>query len=891
MPQHDQANISIHPCSFVAPPRLLRRMVAVLIISAVISHPTAHAADGIEQFLERHGLHELLATHLEDRINQLEPGEEREEVILQLAELFALLLENERDDAGRAALEERSRRLLGAAPPNTADELRLALLRTSYDRAERIAEQHRLRLASEEEVATAVVDFGGIIEQLHSLSGYLAKGIQSTNARLARASGVEATTLFERLNRLERMHGTSRFLLAWSMYYRAYLTGESDVSGAELLFAEMLQSDVPRPQPEDVPLDLRGFESSARSIIGMAMCKSLSNDNSAMAMRWLMILNDEQTVASVRSQAPAWALAVRLEHDEFRDAEELLRREREARGGLPAVWLRMAAVWALEAERRASEAQSLVQYVIAQLAAAGELQQIHRLAEQYGAENLGASAGGFAIRYVNGLIHYRDARDLQNKAQHDENVVRTLYGKAIEELTAALRARDAGDHMEAAAACGRLLAWAYYFRGDYREAVIRFEAASSETAGEEAAEALWMAIVAMDRLIETNSPVEAAELTGAREALVDRFLAKYPSSPRAATLIVNRAGKVDELSDDEITRLLAIAPTHDSYLDARRRVAQALYSRFRKAPTAQKRTAAEAFLGVAVPLLDSPAAFSGGGDASAAMRLVVHLRRVLEVALHESVANRAAAMRALTVFGDVEAHNPDVTVPHHDEIAFRRLQVHLLDHDHIRAAKLADALAESDRSGGIWPRLASLAMFQYGYRRWNTHDDASLDTLRMIVRYGGRVLREVDREHIDGDVLSHYAAVAEAAFVLWSDHGVEDEGPRAFFLYRRLLQDHPRSATFLRHAAILAGSPQFEEYEFAAECWRALSAGLDAGSSAWFEARYGLMTALLHVDEQRARVVMNQHRQLYPEYGLPPWGERLRELSERLDDGAAEGDG
>src|SRR5262245_24845045 len=103
-------------------------------------------ADDVSTYLEQLGLKGLLAVHLEQQLEDA-PPEQRTEMLVRLAAIYADLLESTKDEARRADLEQRGRRLLSSAPASSVDDLRLALLRASYRSAERIAEQHRLRLS------------------------------------------------------------------------------------------------------------------------------------------------------------------------------------------------------------------------------------------------------------------------------------------------------------------------------------------------------------------------------------------------------------------------------------------------------------------------------------------------------------------------------------------------------------------------------------------------------------------------------------------------------------------------------------------------------------------------------------------------------------------------
>ena len=111
------------------------------------------------------------------------------------------------------------------------------------------------------------------------------------------------------------------------------------------------------------------------------------------------------------------------------------------------------------------------------------------------------------------------------------------------------------------------------------------------------------------------------------------------------------------------------------------------------------------------------------------------------------------------------------------------------------------------------------------------------------------------------------------------------------FLKRVLLVDVVTLAVGfgLRAAAGLA--ERFGKTDRALACWRLLAAGSEAGTEPWYEAKFHLISLLAEVDPVRARLVMDQYKQLNPEYGPQPWAARLLGLDRRigrsgLDDGA-----
>jgi hypothetical protein len=105
-------------------------------------------------------------------------------------------------------------------------------------------------------------------------------------------------------------------------------------------------------------------------------------------------------------------------------------------------------------------------------------------------------------------------------------------------------------------------------------------------------------------------------------------------------------------------------------------------------------------------------------------------------------------------------------------------------------------------------------------------------------------------------------------------------GRDALRWHQAVLAWEPNDRGMLRRTGLLA--ERFNRDELALTCWRRLLAGLPRGSFDWFEARYHQIAILARRDADRAEDVLKQHASLYPEYGVEPWGSRLRALHERL---------
>lgn len=866
--------------------RILLLLIGALL--ACLAGARGASADDLADYLAERDLNNLLAVHLQQELRDAE-GERRLELVEQLAELYANLLESTTDPELRDSLERRGRALLAEAPRDSADALRLALLRGPYRLAEKIAERHRLRLAEPEEIEQAKETLTDIIPRLRALCASSEQSWILANRRLGRTSGSAAIAAAAEADKKHHLASQCRFLSAWALYYQSYLHDRSDnAREAEKLFSELLDPEQPVLRPEGVSVDLRAVESYARSILGMALCKSMTS-SSVEALHWLDLLDHDNVPGALREQTPVWRMTIHLEHSEYEQAMDVLKAAMEQRNETPVLWLRLLAVHSAEAPPGDTAARESVRFAVTQLAATGALEQVLDLAQRYGEDLLGRS--GFAMHYVAGLLDYYEARDVHgSETAPAGEKAQALYRSAEQSLSLAIAQPDARQYEAAAAGSRRLIGLCRYFQGRFLEARDAFVEAADELTGEQAADALWMAIASLDQVVQAG---DNPELRRELRTLIDTFLNRFPSSQYAPKLVVRRALAAEAPDPQLVDELLAVPVNSDSYMDARQRAESMIYQLFRRSRGEQRAEYGNDFLNVAVPLVAQrpPVAELTETEATA---LLVRCRRVLEVSLSRGVERLNAAATAFETLDELRAADRIDLEASEGEIAFRRVQFNLQRQRTEEAMRIADELwTKAPQS--IWARLASRAMFSAALDALETAEvnrTSTTESLQMIVRFGGRVLREYEQDSdrlSDPTVLAWHAAVADAAMQLWELTDEPAMGRRALFLYNDILLEHrPDNARFLRATAIL--SEAFDDLDRALECWRRLVAGLPTDSDQWFEAKFRLISVLAETDPPRARAVMDQHRQLNPDYGPQPWGARMRALDRRLPN-AAPGDG
>jgi hypothetical protein len=850
--------------------------------------PSAHA-DEVAAFLEEQGLHQLLAAHLEQELMTANDQEKRS-LVRRLASLYAMLLEQQTATEDRAGLEARAQLLLDQTDANEAIDLRLALAQATYRQIEQIAEQHRLRAARLEDVDRAAKMATTLAGQLEIMRTKLTSQLESSMRKLGRASGSESIVLAEQSEREERLANQCSYLLAWTLYYQAWLTESvKPAEAAESLFAELLGTESPKPGPEEVSVDLRSNEPVARAILGMALCRSLTR-SSTTALQWIELLEHERTAAAVRDEAPAWRLAILLEHGEFDGVTQIIESFETGLDAAPAPWLRLIAAWSLEAGPTDADAIRLSRQAMTSLAARGALDHLIQLAERYGTEALGSS--GFAPLYVQAVLGFQEVRqDHPGDKPAGDQGIQQRFAEVGARFERAVAQPDASQYSSAAANAALLAAWCMYFRSDFLRAADAFEKSAEMPALSDPSEALWMAVVCLDYLVAAD---ENPTLDRRMSALVSRYLERYPAGKHVPELLLRRSYNEEASAPDMIAALLSVPPQSAAYLPSRQRAAMLLYKQFRAAPSEDRARTGREFLAVQQPVLtaDLDSVLDAPSDGEAAQHLIIRCRQVLDAATTADVRDLSAATEAMDVLDRLKAAGlslDDVS----DEIEGRRVQIELMAGRVAQACALADALWNR-RQESPWARLATRAVFRELLLDRQSADlaDTDRETLELIARYGGRVIQEFagnPETLARPETMTYQVIVAEASLELWRRTSDEVRGNAAIFLFEKLLERRPDDARFLRVTAELAAA--LGKTERALECWRTLLAGLEQGSDAWYEAKFHQVELLGRDDPMQALQVLKQHVHLEGGYGPHPWGEKLQELELALRSKAGRADG
>ena len=268
-----------------------RSKLPILVVLLPMLHWQACAQTepvGIEQYLSDRGLDDLLAEHLVEEL-ATQSGDARTATAQELGQLYVRLLDQATTETDRKFWSERASNLLRLVPEADSPELRINLAKAAYMRAEAIAEQFRLRMATQQEVAQAE---------------RVLRDTSSTFLEIAQAAHLSAQRLEKRLSerldedaeqkvtadlaRARQSRSLGFYYAGWSEYYLSLITGDTSRAGRALRhFGWLLnaregdEASYDRLQP-----GLLRYEHVARSAIGAALACSIQG-RSVEAVAWL----------------------------------------------------------------------------------------------------------------------------------------------------------------------------------------------------------------------------------------------------------------------------------------------------------------------------------------------------------------------------------------------------------------------------------------------------------------------------------------------------------------------------------------------------------------------------------------------------------------------------
>ncbi|MBU6413335.1 MAG: hypothetical protein KGS45_07660 [Planctomycetes bacterium] len=859
-----------------------------------------------EQFLMDHGLESVLAAHLRQSMSDT-TGPQRTQAAERLGRLYVRLLAKAKTSRERLALEDAARELIRTVPDAEAWDLKLDLAKATYLKAEEFSEKYRLRLASDGEKAEAERILRAAGPAFEQIAMRASARVETAERKQQNTRGEDAERNRREAEESRRIRSLARYYAGWTRYYLGLLTGNSSAANEAIVdFGHLLGASAGKaPTVERMQKSMLKYEHVCRAVIGCAMANSVKG-NDVEAARWLDLLSSiEDVPKSISAQLLDRRIAVFAAARRWPDIEVYVYQyQRTAPPGtvkrLTVPQARLLAVLALEAseeglsERSREARKALSQLAIADLIAVGEIGHVVDLTTRFGVEPLGDD--GFVTRYARGLVAFDRARKhhaevAPGKTEEPATDVQSieLYRRAAANLQDAAVLTDQSKFAPDVAQARMKLGLARYYAAEFADAAADFEVAAETLAQADVKrEALWFAVVALDRAVEAGKLSQVAP----RDRVALLFLARYPKTEQAAKLLLRRAsaGVPDE---DALATLLAI-PVESPLRDAAQREAvRLLYQMFRKSKAgAERDAAAQRFLTLAEESLEPEqrSVMEAGKTegAESAERLVLRVRQIADVSLSLSAPDVDRAGRVLDLLDQLsQAKIVDVSKLR-DEVYYRRLQMALARQDWAAALAMHDSLRSFESPFSI---AADRSMYRWAKAKFaeamkpvtapspdalqlgdiiKATDEARAAAARDLLLFTTRIMARADKVNpfAESGMAQVFDDAGEANGELWRQSQDVVARDAAINGDEKLIAAKKHSLGTLMRFGRLAES--VARHADALEAWRQALLLQTPGTDGWFVARVETLRLLSRIDAARAREVMVQHKALYPNYGPPP---------------------
>jgi len=804
----------------------------LLILILLLCSRATYANTDLNEWLQKMGCVELQALYLE---SILQDGNlrEQENAAKKLADVYALILARSGNTGDQETLQ-RAVKLFKNIPQAGTTELRLQLYRATYLATEQLLERYRLRITTKKEADQAVEQLTEVISGLDNLRKPLLKR--------ARSSRTFNDTVQEQL-------GLSTNYLAWAKYYVAWHKKNIEVAKeAELLFASMLLGDEARLQK--VSLDLKSHEMGARAILGIALTKELQNSPLGSGP-WLDQLETNETWSTVRLQVPLWRLYIAIEKKQWNLVSEMLQSNLQLDMVLAN---RISAVRALE-NKTNQDAKKLAILAINNLIDLEQLGIVSEIVEKFGSNALDQNS--FISKYIDADIAYREEKNkLPGSEPAKINEQKIAFANIAKQFEDALNSSDSTSYKKLLSSCKYMLGLSLFYSSQFKEASLVFQ---EVTTGEFQEQALWMAIVSLNKLPVINNED--------KEQIVDlaqTYLNYWPKSTHATQLKLFLSGKSD-LTQSTVDELLAISKTDPKYEDAQRQASRSQYQLWLKATRDDRPSIGNRYVSIAQQLIDADIT----SDATLRTHEIAAIRimRLLEVSLHPDISRIEAAKKAIESLKYIEEQNLFPLSEFKAEILHRRCSLAIIEKDQILALKLWNEMHQ-DWANSTWhPRTAT--------NLWNTIVTGLFTyDQETIINLGNALLKQ--EAHVVFTSRKTIDVALKTSRTLQQVGNLEE----ALKIAELLLKFNPNTVEIIELNAELEYS--LGNLEKALSLWKILSSGTLKGSMIWTKARYFVILLISDQNPSESLQLLEQHQLLYPNFGTGEFSSRLSDLYHRL---------
>ncbi|WP_207394904.1 hypothetical protein [Bremerella alba] len=805
------------------------------------------------------------------------PANEREELLDQGSQLYASQLMRYADDPARSKhYLEKVQQFLADHPSADTPAIQVMLLQADYNRGEAAVTRWLNDPADKESLVEARSEFQRIAPKLVDYHKSIQKRIEEQWDIIDRMpSGTGRETREKVVRELEGVVGRAAFFGAWSNYYLSLvedMRGPSKYSKIAIgLFRELLDLKVdPKattPWHEVADPNRMGLQQEwrARALIGLAMSEIL-DDNALDGQRCFALLEAGPTSAAIADQSDYWYCRGLINADKLDEAANFAKTtiqdfQGNSSPGKTSLCVLLADTGLREGANAPKIHEMGVQGLIG-LAKLGHHSAAIQLVEKYELDL--ETSQGFYMMWLVGQQQFANAE----KSKSDDD-----YRTAQAQLRDALAAPEAKKDLLSASECRYTLAWCSYRLNEHAEAGMNFQDAVSGLKGPnpgKAAEAAWMAFVSYQALAkeEPRYGLRAIEVLEdlkrdfpnhqyAQKA--DYFIAKLQQSRGSMT--------------SSIRQLQSIAPNDPNYWSAKFDLCNLLRQQIDQASSEdEKKELARQLKQVADDLQSRLNQDSAQEDRiSGVVRCLLNTADLARKNILPSadLANYVSA--AKTLVASLPPSDRAWVDYHYQALMLARSQKK--DTEVVAHANwlLTNAVGTPYEQSALIVRALEI---DQQVAATSTPDmqllEEGFDIYSRLVKHLGATSGAVKQNKNAKVACSKTADFAER-LQRWSD---------AATYLRVLVAAYPKEQEYLQRL----GRVEFtlQNYVGALGLWRTLLVGLDQGEEAWYEAKYYQLACLLQTDRAQAQTVLEQFQLLHPDWGLPPWRDKIKKLAQQV---------
>ncbi|MEW4565379.1 hypothetical protein AB1K70_22830 [Bremerella sp. JC770] len=805
------------------------------------------------------------------------PAQEREELLDQGSQLYATQLMLYADDPTRSKhYQQKVQQFLSDNPSADTPAIQVMLLQADYNRGEAAVTRWLNDPSDKESLAEARSDFARIAPKLVDYHKSIQKRIEEQWDVIDRMPSGSGRDNREKVVReLEGVVGRAAFFGAWSNYYLSLVEGIQGPSQyskiAVQLFRGLLDLKIdPKastPWHEAADPNRMGLEQEwrARALIGLAMSEIL-DDDVLDGQRCFTLLEAGPTSADIADQSDYWYCRGLINAGKLDEAADFAKMtindfQGNSSPGKTSLCVLLADTGLREGADTPKIRDMGIQGLIG-LAKLGHHSAAIQLVEKYDLDL--ENSQGFYMMWLIGQQKFADAE----KSKSDDD-----YRSAQSQLRDALAAPEAKKDLLSASECRYTLAWCSYRLEEHAEAGMNFQDAVSGLKGPnpgKAAEAAWMAFVSYQALAkeEPRYGLRAIEVLEdlkrdfpnhqyAQKA--DYFIAKLQQSRGSMT--------------SSIRQLQSISPNDPNYWSAKFDLCNLLRQQIDQASSDdEKKELAGQLKNVADDLQSRLNQSSAPEDrVSGVVRCLLNVSDLArkDILPAGDFAKYVGAVKPLVASlppGDrawVDYHYQALmlarTQKNDSEVGVHAdwLLKHAKGTPYEQSALIIRALEIDQQVAAT--TMPDMSLLEEGF-----------DIYSRLVKHLGATSGAVQQSKNAKVACSKAADFAEQLH-RWSD---------AATYLRVLVAAYPKEQEYLQRL----GRVEFtlQNYPGALGHWRTLLVGLNKGDEAWFEAKYYQLACLQQTDRDQAKTVLEQFQLLHPDWGLPPWRDKIKTLAQQI---------